>query len=87
MTDISAAIQSQLNVVRFFNPDTQIDALSALASDPASIGETDRRALATLAQRTMQLQLTIQDGEIWIADNNVRVQLELAALKAPSGPF
>ncbi|MFA4906075.1 MAG: hypothetical protein WC645_06195 [Candidatus Margulisiibacteriota bacterium] len=49
MTDISAAIQSQLNVVRFFNPDTQIDALSALASDPASIGETDRRALATLA--------------------------------------
>ena len=52
-----------------------------------NLPEAASRALATLAQRTMQLQLTIQDGEIWIADNNVRVQLELAALKAPSGPF
>jgi uncharacterized protein YaeQ len=39
--------------------------------------------LATLVQRTMQLQLTIQDGEIWISDQNVRIQVEPATLKSP----
>ncbi len=52
-----------------------------------NLTETSSQALATLAQRTMQLQMTIQDGEIWIADNNVRMQVELAMLKTPSGSF
>ncbi|MBU1691693.1 MAG: YaeQ family protein [Gammaproteobacteria bacterium] len=51
-----------------------------------NLSETTSQALATLVQRTMQLQITIQDEEIWIADNNVRIQVELAKLKAPS-PF
>jgi hypothetical protein len=49
MSDLSAAIQSQLRVVQLFDSTTQGAALDALASNPASIGETDRRALATLA--------------------------------------
>lgn len=35
----------------------------------------------------MQLQMTVQDGEIWIADNNARIQVELATLKTPSKSF
>lgn len=52
-----------------------------------NLPETTSQALATLVQRTMQLQMTIQDGEIWIADNNVRMQVELAMLKTPSKSF
>jgi uncharacterized protein YaeQ len=39
-------------------------------------------ALATLVQRTMQLQCTIQDGQIWLTDGDRTVQVELASLKA-----
>jgi uncharacterized protein YaeQ len=49
-----------------------------------NLPETTSQALATLVQRTMQLQLTIQDGEIWISDQNVRIQVEPATLKTPS---
>lgn len=52
-----------------------------------NLPETTSQALATLVQRTMQLQMTIQDGEIWIADNNARIQVELATLKTPSKSF
>ncbi|MDP2155711.1 MAG: YaeQ family protein [Sulfuricella sp.] len=52
-----------------------------------NLPETTSQALATLVQRTMQLQMTIQDGEIWIADNNVRMQVELTMLKTPSKSF
>lgn len=38
-------------------------------------------ALAKLARRTMQLQCTIQDGQIWIADNDDRIELDLTVLK------
>ncbi len=34
------------------------------------------RALASLAQRTMQLQVTIQDGQVWVADERASVQLD-----------
>ena len=33
------------------------------------------KALAQLAQRNMQLQATIQDGDIWIADNETSVEV------------
>lgn len=39
-------------------------------------------ALANMAQRTMQLQCTIQDGQIWLADNNNRIELSLTVLKS-----
>ena len=43
-------------------------------------------ALAKLAQRTMQLQCTIQEGEMWLADKNDRIKTELIALKSPTPP-
>lgn len=38
-------------------------------------------ALARLAQRTMQLQCTIQDGQIWMSDSEQAVQIEVGTLK------
>lgn len=38
-------------------------------------------ALAKLAQRTMQLQCTIQEGQIWMSSGEDTVQLELKTLK------
>lgn len=40
------------------------------------------QALAQLAQRNMKLQFTIQEGQIWVADDKESIQLELALLKA-----
>jgi uncharacterized protein YaeQ len=42
------------------------------------------RAIAALAQRNMQLQCTIQDGQLWLADNENSVLVERLVLKAPS---
>jgi uncharacterized protein YaeQ len=39
------------------------------------------RALARLAQRSMQLQCTIQEGQIWLGDGNDVVHVELVVLK------
>lgn len=41
-------------------------------------------ALARLAQRTMNLQCTIQDGQVWLSDGEVSVQVEREVLK-PAG--
>jgi len=38
------------------------------------------RALAGLAQRNMQLQCTLQEGQIWIGDGQTAVQVELTDL-------
>ena len=40
-------------------------------------------AIASLAQRTMQLQCTIQDGQVWLSDGNESVQVERVVLKQP----
>ncbi len=40
-------------------------------------------ALGKLAQRTMQLQATIQDGEVWITDSDNSLQVMVQVLKAP----
>jgi uncharacterized protein YaeQ len=37
--------------------------------------------LAKLAQRTMDLQCTIQDGQVWLSDGDASVQVERVALK------
>ncbi|MDP1638092.1 MAG: YaeQ family protein [Candidatus Nitrotoga sp.] len=42
------------------------------------------RAIAKLAQRNMQLQCTIQDGQVWLSDGNDSVQVERVLLKVPS---
>ncbi len=39
------------------------------------------QALAKLAQRTMNLQCTIQDGQVWLGDGNASVQVERVVLK------
>jgi uncharacterized protein YaeQ len=43
------------------------------------------QALAALAQRTMQLQCTIQDGQIWLGDAERSVQVEPALLRDANG--
>jgi uncharacterized protein YaeQ len=43
---------------------------------------TCSQALAKLAQRTMQLQCTIQDGQLWLSGESGPVQLDLTALKS-----
>ena len=41
------------------------------------------RAMVKLAQRTMQLQCTIQDGQVWLGDGNESVMVERVELKIP----
>jgi uncharacterized protein YaeQ len=45
------------------------------------------RSLANLAQRSVHLQCTIQDGQIWIGDRDDTVQVALATLKSASTPL
>jgi uncharacterized protein YaeQ len=45
---------------------------------PAEISQ----ALGQLAQRTMQLQCTIQDGQIWLTCGDRTIQVDLLTLKA-----
>jgi uncharacterized protein YaeQ len=45
------------------------------------------RALTTLAQPSMQLQCTIQEGQIWIADGEHNAHMTLTKLKDTSAPF
>ena len=43
------------------------------------------QALAKLAQRTMQLQCTIQDGQIWLTSADGAVQVETSVLREAGG--
>ena len=45
------------------------------------------RALATLAQPSMQLQCTIQEGQIWMADGKNTAHIALTILKGALAPF
>lgn len=42
-------------------------------------------ALAGLTQRTMQLQCTIQDGQVWLSDGVQSVQIDREVLKSTAG--
>lgn len=56
----------------------KLDKLSILR-----VGEEDSTALAALAERTMQLQATLQDGELWLSSGDGRsVNLRLETIKA-----
>lgn len=48
------------------------------------VPEQSSKALATLVHRTMQIQCTIQDGEMMFTDGETTVQIVLQALK-PAG--
>ena len=41
-----------------------------------NLPQAGTRALAALAARNMQLQYTIQDGQVWVADERESVQLD-----------
>lgn len=43
------------------------------------------RAMAKLARATMRLQCTVQDGEVWLADDCDRVEVNPLILKTPGG--
>ncbi|HYD95968.1 MAG TPA: YaeQ family protein [Noviherbaspirillum sp.] len=47
---------------------------------PASASQ----ALAALANRTMQLQCTVQEGQVWLSSGDQTVHLELEPLKQPA---
>jgi uncharacterized protein YaeQ len=42
------------------------------------------QALAKLAQRNMQLQCTVQDGQIWVTGDDETVQVDLTMMKMPA---
>jgi len=41
-------------------------------------------ALEAMASRSMQLQCTIQDGQIWISNGSEPLQVDFTLLKAPA---
>jgi uncharacterized protein YaeQ len=41
------------------------------------------QALAKLAQRTMQIQCTIQDGQIWLNEGETTVQIDVETIRGP----
>jgi uncharacterized protein YaeQ len=49
-----------------------------------NLPQQSTRALAALAQRTMQIQCTIQDGQVWMGDSKESVMIERVELKAPA---
>jgi uncharacterized protein YaeQ len=46
------------------------------------LAQESTQALARLAQRNMNLQCTIQDGQVWLGDGAASVQVEREVLKA-----
>ena len=47
-----------------------------------NLPQSGTRAIAALAQRTMQLQCTIQDGQVWLGDGRESVIVEREVLKS-----
>lgn len=50
-----------------------------------NLAQESTRVIAALAKRNMQLQCTIQDGQIWLNDGDASVMVEYVVLKASSG--
>jgi uncharacterized protein YaeQ len=46
------------------------------------IESSQAQALATLAQRSMQLQLTVQDGNVWVGDGQRSIEITPTQLNA-----
>jgi len=45
------------------------------------------QALEKMAQRAMQLQCTIQDGQLWLSDDSTTVQVDLVSVKEISQEY
>jgi uncharacterized protein YaeQ len=52
-----------------------------------NLAQESTRAIAALAQRNMQLQCTIQDGQIWLNDEHASVMVECVVQKAAAARF
>ncbi|MEO6024922.1 MAG: YaeQ family protein [Burkholderiales bacterium] len=52
-----------------------------------NVAQHTSRALAKLAQRTMQLHCTLQDGHLWFSDNAATVPVEIATVRAAVAAF
>jgi len=48
------------------------------------VGAEDSAALAGLAQRSMRLQCTVQDGHIWLGDGERAIEFAVTELKTPA---
>jgi uncharacterized protein YaeQ len=48
-----------------------------------SVPAATSQALAQLAQRSMQLQCTIQEGHVWLSDQDVAVEIALTTVASP----
>ena len=46
-----------------------------------NLAQEATKALAAMAQRTMRLQCTLQDGQLWITDGDATVQIEPVTLQ------
>ena len=51
------------------------------------LGLASGRHLAALARPNMQIHCTIQDGEIWFADEERRAQIEIETVRVPLAPM
>jgi len=49
------------------------------------VSAEDSAALAGLAQRSMRLQCTVQDGHVWLGDGERAIGFDLMELQAPTG--
>jgi len=56
----------------------KLDKLSVYRISTATLAE-----LASLCQRGMQLTATVQDGQLWLADESRSVLVEVEPLKVP----
>jgi uncharacterized protein YaeQ len=52
-----------------------------------SVPAAASQALGKLARRNMQLNCTIQDRQVWLADAQDRVQVDLTTAKIPAAPY
>ncbi|WP_018150341.1 YaeQ family protein [Leeia oryzae] len=58
------------------NDFTRLDNLSVF-----KLAAAETQALTSMAQRTMQLQCTIEDGQVWVADGENSVMVTVETLK------
>lgn len=56
----------------------------AAALDAWQIDPAQSQALAALAQRSMQLQLTVQDGVVWLGDGQQSIEIAPQRLGGPA---
>lgn len=63
---------------------SSLEPLRNLSVFSLPVGASDH--LAGLTRRTMELQCTVQDGEVWLADDDARIWVRPTTLKASDRP-